>query len=100
LESVEILKALEDVGISVERWGAKSAIVESPKSARQARRSFFIRIFSCSLGSVESEGTYTALTDPLQLPVDEVEAVKVFQPMCDIYQLRKPVRYGVGGGGW
>ena len=43
--------------------------------------------------SVESERICTELTDPLQLPVDEVEAVKVLQPMCDIYQLRKPVSY-------
>ena len=33
------------------------------------------------------------LTDPLQVPMDEVEAVEILKPLCDVYQLQKPVNY-------
>ena len=37
------------------------------------------------------------LTDPLQVPVGEVEAVEILQPLCDVYQLQKPVSYRSAG---
>ena len=30
-------------------------------------------------------------TDPFQVSMSEVEAMKILQPMCNIYQLWKPV---------
>jgi len=42
--------------------------------------------------SGRSERTRTGVTDPLQVPVDEIEAVEILESMRDVYQLRKPSR--------
>ena len=41
--------------------------------------------------SMQSRRILIELTDPLQVPMDEVEAVKILQSMCDIYQLRERI---------
>ena len=72
------MKVSVDKEKSLGVWGATETIVESPKSARQARWSLFIRIFGWEIKSADDLRIGTDLTNPFQIPVDKVEAVKIF----------------------
>jgi len=91
LESTESLETITDKGRSVETRRGTESIAESPKSVRQARRSSLIRIFAWAIGSMDGWGVRTESTHSLQVPVDDIEAVKILQPTRDVYQLWKSV---------
>ena len=65
-------------------------MVDSPKSAMQARRSLLTRMFAFVDGwGVSMDVFYYRRneTHPFQISVDHAEVVHVFQPICNAGQL-------------